>query len=106
MNDIRRTILWVIFGFACVLLWDKWQVHNGNKAMFFPSTTEMAAKPAAASPGAAPQVAVVSGSGTAAVPTASTLGSAPPAANTGVPVTAVPNKCILKCVIIKNVSND
>ena len=25
MNDIRRTILWVIFGFSMVLLWDKWQ---------------------------------------------------------------------------------
>ena len=36
MNDIRRTILWVIFGFALVLLWDKWQVHNGHKATFFP----------------------------------------------------------------------
>ena len=38
MNDIRRTILWVIFGFSMVLLWDKWQLHNGNKATFFPTT--------------------------------------------------------------------
>jgi YidC/Oxa1 family membrane protein insertase len=37
MNDIRRTILWVIFGFSMVLLWDQWQVHNGNKATFFPA---------------------------------------------------------------------
>jgi YidC/Oxa1 family membrane protein insertase len=37
MNDIRRTILWVIFGFSMVLLWDQWQVHNGQKATFFPS---------------------------------------------------------------------
>jgi YidC/Oxa1 family membrane protein insertase len=37
MNDIRRTILWVIFGFSMVLLWDQWQVHNGNKATFFPT---------------------------------------------------------------------
>ena len=29
MNDIRRTILWVIFGFSLVMLWDQWQVHNG-----------------------------------------------------------------------------
>ena len=36
MNDIRRTILWVIFGFSMVLLWDQWQVYNGNKATFFP----------------------------------------------------------------------
>ena len=31
MNDIRRTILWVIFGFSMVLLWDQWQVYNGKK---------------------------------------------------------------------------
>jgi len=37
MNDIRRTVLWVIFGFSMVLLWDQWQVFNGNKATFFPS---------------------------------------------------------------------
>jgi len=35
MNDFRRTVLWVIFGFSMVLLWDQWQVHNGNKATFF-----------------------------------------------------------------------
>lgn len=34
MNDIRRTILWVIFGFSMVLLWDQWQVYNGHKATF------------------------------------------------------------------------
>ena len=43
MNDIRRTILWVIFGFSMVLLWDQWQVYNGNKATFFPSTAQPAA---------------------------------------------------------------
>jgi YidC/Oxa1 family membrane protein insertase len=37
MNDIRRTVLWVIFGFSMVLLWDQWQVYNGQKATFFPS---------------------------------------------------------------------
>ncbi len=42
MNDIRRTILWVIFGFSMVLLWDQWQVFNGNKATFFPSVTKSA----------------------------------------------------------------
>ena len=43
MNDIRRTILWVIFGFSMVLLWDKWQLHNGNKATFFPSPAAVGA---------------------------------------------------------------
>ena len=39
MNDIRRTILWVIFGFSMVLLWDQWQVFNGKSATFFPKAT-------------------------------------------------------------------
>jgi len=38
MNDIRRTILWVIFGFSLVLLWDQWQVYNGRKPTFMPSS--------------------------------------------------------------------
>jgi len=38
MNDIRRTILWVVFGFSMVMLWDQWQVHNGKKPTFFPSS--------------------------------------------------------------------
>ena len=42
MNDIRRTILWVIFGFSMVLLWDQWQVHNGQKPTFFPGSTNSA----------------------------------------------------------------
>ena len=39
MNDIRRTVLWVIFGFSMVLLWDQWQVFNGQKPTFFPSAS-------------------------------------------------------------------
>lgn len=36
MTDIRRTILWVIFGFSLVLIWDQWQLYNGKQATFFP----------------------------------------------------------------------
>jgi YidC/Oxa1 family membrane protein insertase len=62
MNDIRRTILLVIFGFSLVMLWDQWQVHNGNKPTFLPSakTAQPAAGPAAtpdATTGALPAVA-------------------------------------------------
>ncbi|MDB5932120.1 MAG: protein translocase subunit yidC [Polaromonas sp.] len=59
MNDIRRTVLWVIFGFSMVLLWDQWQVFNGHKATFFPSSTQTA-KVSGVSP--------ASGSGSGAVP--------------------------------------
>ena len=43
MNDIRRTILWVIFGFSIVLLWDQWQAFNGKQATFFPKSTPVSA---------------------------------------------------------------
>jgi YidC/Oxa1 family membrane protein insertase len=49
MNDIRRSILWVVFGFSMVLIWDKWQIHNGNAPTFFPSSAVTAPSPAAAS---------------------------------------------------------
>ncbi len=48
MNDIRRTILWVIFGFSMVLIWDKWQVYNGHKAMFLPPSMTGQTVPATA----------------------------------------------------------
>ena len=85
MNDIRRTILWVIFGFSMVLLWDKWQIHNGNKPTFFPGAPGevSAAAPAAAKaasdasvPGAAPVASATSALATAAPDAA---GSAAPA---------------------------
>jgi len=75
MNDIRRTILWVIFGFSMVLLWDQWQVHNGNKATFFPTPAQQA-KLATDTASAAPQVAGVpmpiAPQGTAVVPVVET----------------------------------
>lgn len=55
MNDIRRSILWVVFGLSMVLIWDKWQIHNGKAPTFFPGSTPPAATaPAAAAPAGAP----------------------------------------------------
>jgi len=66
MNDIRRTILWVVFGFSMVMLWDQWQISRGNKPTFFPpaaqttpapAPVQTAATPAAVTPASAlPQV--------------------------------------------------
>jgi YidC/Oxa1 family membrane protein insertase len=82
MNDIRRTILWVIFGFSMVLLWDQWQVYNGQKATFFPSP----AKPAVTASGAAPAPA-----GAASVPGApASAAAASPAQVPGTTTAAAP----------------
>ncbi|WP_439590127.1 membrane protein insertase YidC [Hydrogenophaga sp.] len=43
MNDIRRSILWVVFGLSMVLIWDKWQIHNGHKPTFFPGSAPVSA---------------------------------------------------------------
>ena len=49
MSDIRRSILWVIFGFSMLLLWDRWQIYNGQPATFFPGSQPTAtARPAQA----------------------------------------------------------
>jgi YidC/Oxa1 family membrane protein insertase len=81
MNDIRRSILWVIFGFSMILLWDAWQVHNGNKATFFPK----ASQPAVSAPGAAG----APNAGASGVPSPTASGASPaiagmPAAVAGV----------------------
>jgi YidC/Oxa1 family membrane protein insertase len=79
MNDIRRTILWVIFGFSMVLLWDQWQVFNGHKATFFPQGP----KAGAGAPAGVASASVASG-----VPTSSAAASAATTASQG--VAAVP----------------
>ena len=76
MNDIRRTILWVIFGFSMVLLWDQWQVSNGGKATFFPSSTQTA-KPLSTTSGPAPS--------NTAVPSVSSPTGSPAAVPAGAP---------------------
>jgi YidC/Oxa1 family membrane protein insertase len=85
MNDIRRSILWVVFGFSMVLIWDKWQIHNGKAPTFFPSSAVTA--PAAAV-GAAPaaNASVPAASAAAAAPGASAATSAAPDAGAPAPV--------------------
>jgi len=88
MNDIRRTILWVVFGFSLVMLWDQWQVHNGRKATFFPSAAPAAtasAPASAASPASSVPSAAAATNGAAAVP-----GAAPSPA----PAAAIPRERI------------
>ncbi|MBS4036621.1 MAG: membrane protein insertase YidC [Hydrogenophaga sp.] len=83
MNDIRRSILWVVFGLSMVLIWDKWQIHNGKPATFFPGATPPAATaPAAGAAGAAPASGQAAVPAAAAAPAGNAPASAPDAAAT------------------------
>ncbi|MEY4414115.1 MAG: hypothetical protein RIQ53_1408 [Pseudomonadota bacterium] len=69
MNDMRRTILWVVFTFSLFLLWDAWMRHTGQPSMFGPPP---AAQVASAPAGAASGVPAAAAAGaTAATPAAS-----------------------------------
>ncbi len=60
MNDIRRTLLWVVFSMSLVLLWDGWNKHIGGPSLFGPTPTAPAASQGTAGstqPGNAPAVA-------------------------------------------------
>ena len=100
MNDIRRTILWVIFGFSMVLLWDQWQVFNGQKPTFFPPATTAAKPPAGATPPASSVPA-----GVAAVPgTTAPVAAAVPSAIPATPSADAPAAAVKKERIV--ISND
>lgn len=76
MNDIRRTILWVVFGFSLVMLWDQWQLSQGKNPTFFPKPVQTA--PAADSAPAA----VTAQTGGAALPQAAQTDSLPVSSTT------------------------
>jgi YidC/Oxa1 family membrane protein insertase len=84
MNDMRRTLLWVVFSMSLFLIWDAWNKHTGQPSLFSPPP---AAQPVAS--GAAP---VPAASGipvpTGAATTPPTVGTAAPAAPATAPTTA------------------
>ncbi len=90
MNDIRRTILWVIFGFSLVMLWDKWQIHNGRQATFFPVPQATAPAQASSAPAAVlpPAVAATPSTVPGQVPTGTPGAAAPTAAHERFDVTS------------------
>jgi YidC/Oxa1 family membrane protein insertase len=80
MNDMRRTLLWVVFSMSLFLLYDGWNKANGKPSLFSPVAVT---KPAAAS-------ASVPVAGASAALPSSTLpvaATATPAAATSVPST-------------------
>jgi len=52
MNDMRRTLLWVVFTMSLVLLWDGWNKHTGQPTLFGPTVVPAAAPSPAALPAA------------------------------------------------------
>ena len=77
MNDMRRTLLWVVFSMSLFLLWDGWNKHNG-KASFFSPLPATKPAPSGATPAA----------GAAALPVPSVPAAATPAAAAVLPGTA------------------
>jgi len=83
--DTRRTILWMIFSFALLFLWNNWQVHNGKPSMFGGApAAQQAANDAQTPPlvGDAPASVPVAVDTPAAVP-ATPAGNVPAAATAG-----------------------
>ncbi len=82
MNDIRRTILWVVFSVSLVMLWDAWQKHNGQPSMFSPAPAKTEAKQEAITGSVAPAPAALPAAGVpAAIVTTPGSATAPPIAS-------------------------
>ena len=80
MNEIRRSLLWAVFGISLVMLWDQWQIHNGNAPLFFSQGATQQASGAGSS-GVSANTAnnmVPAGSSSAVSATAQTLPGAVP----------------------------
>ena len=85
MNDIRRTLLWVVFTMSLVLIWDAWNRHTGQPTIFGgnsrPAASAGSAPPSASgavpSPAAVPTPAGVPGTNAAALPVPPRSAAAP-----------------------------
>jgi YidC/Oxa1 family membrane protein insertase len=80
MNDMRRTLLWVVFSMSLFLIWDAWNKHTGQPSLFGPAPASKAT--AASSPSAGPSASGIP------VPTAA---PAPSVAAPAVPTAAAPS---------------
>ena len=85
MNDIRRTLLWVVFTMSLVLIWDAWQKHTGHGSLFGGPSRPVAAagngpgQPAPTAGVPAPAAAVPAATGTAPTAAGVPSGAALPA---------------------------
>jgi YidC/Oxa1 family membrane protein insertase len=65
-TDFRRTLLLVVFSMSLVMLWDKWNIHNGHASMFSPQP-QAAASASAPSTAASAAVAAAANAANGAV---------------------------------------
>jgi YidC/Oxa1 family membrane protein insertase len=85
-SDLRRTVLWVIFGTSLLFLWDKWQIYNGRPSLLLPSRPAVTAPAQSGAPAATPPTAESTPAGAGAVPSATAgaaAGAPAPAADAG-----------------------
>ncbi len=54
MNDMRRTLLWSVFAFSLLMLWDGWLRHTGQPSLFAPAPAVAEAPASAASANSVP----------------------------------------------------
>ncbi|MGJ7519159.1 membrane protein insertase YidC [Variovorax sp. LT1P1] len=103
MNDIRRTILLVIFGFSLVMLWDQWQVHNGKPPTFLPSSRPAASAPATPASGASAAVPSTGTAGSASVPPTTSAAAAGAGAVPGgaTPVATASERVVVTTDVLK-----
>ena len=76
MNDMRRTLLWVVFSMSLFLIYNAWNVHTGQPSFFSPPPARLATS-VAGSPGALPKpadtAAAIASPGSTAAPGATSV---------------------------------
>jgi len=78
MNDMRRTLLWVVFTMSLLMLWDRWHVFNGEPSMFSPpKPVPTASHPASGANVPVPATPAASGAVAAAAADAESAASEP-----------------------------
>ncbi|MBI1773260.1 MAG: membrane protein insertase YidC [Burkholderiales bacterium] len=70
--DIKRTVLWVIFSFSLIMLWNGWGVYSGKPSMFAPPPPKVASASASASASAGTTATTASAAGSASAAASAT----------------------------------
>ncbi|MFZ6676894.1 membrane protein insertase YidC [Undibacterium sp. Tian12W] len=71
--DIKRTVLWVIFSFTLIMLWNGWGVYSGKPSIFAPPPPKVAS--ASASANASASASSAAGSASAVTGATATAGT-------------------------------